>query len=178
LIFRESRAAMSSSSGIKEVHMAFQLSSPAFRHSQKIPRDYSGEGRNISPPLEWQDLPQGTKELALLCEDPDAPQEEPFVHWLAYKITPDQTELPEALPVAKELERPVSLFQGLNSFAKAGYGGPMPPRRHGRHRYFFKLYALDHELPTEPGIDRDRFLDLIDGHVLGEADLIGIYERS
>lgn len=157
--------------------MSFQLTSSAFHSSEKIPRDYSGEGRDISPPLEWSDVPPGTRELALLCEDPDAPQEEPFVHWIAYKISPELHELPQAVPAAKDVEKPVNIKQGMNSFAKAGYKGPMPPKRHGRHRYYFKLFALDSELPEQASLERDRFLELIEGHVLAEADLMGTYER-
>ncbi len=157
--------------------MAFEIKSVAFENSKTIPKKYTGEGENTSPPLTWKDVPEGTKELALICEDPDASKGVPFVHWLAYKIPPDLMALPEAVPSTQSAKSPPAVLQGKNSFEKPGYGGPMPPKQHGRHRYFFKLYALDTELQLKPGIDRAEFEKAIEGHIIEEADLMGTYER-
>src|ERR671918_1987590 len=99
--------------------MALQLTSPAFEANGYIPKKYTGEGQDVSPPLSWTGIPQGTKELALLCEDPDAPMPKPWVHWVAYRIPPSVTELPESVSE--------NIVQGQNDFGKVGYGGPMPP---------------------------------------------------
>jgi Raf kinase inhibitor-like YbhB/YbcL family protein len=154
-----------------------QLESTAFGDSEPIPTEFTGDGADKSPPLRWSDPPPETKELALLCEDPDAPQTEPFVHWIAYKIPPETKELPEGLPHEPMLNRPAPIVQGINSFRNAGYGGPLPPRRHGPHRYFFKLFALDKPLNLPPGAQKSEFLNAIKGHVVGEAQLMGTYER-
>jgi Raf kinase inhibitor-like YbhB/YbcL family protein len=157
--------------------VAFEIRSKAFSASEKIPREYSGEGKDISPPLLWRDVPKGTQEFALICEDPDAPQDTPFVHWIAYKIPANVTELPQNLPKQKKLAKPVAILQGVNSFDKIGYGGPMPPKRHGTHHYHFRLLALDSPLPEMPGLDIDEFKKLVAGHVLEQVEVIGTYER-
>lgn len=158
--------------------MAFHLDSRAFRPSEIIPTEYTGEGVNVSPPLHWEDVPEGTKELALICEDPDAPGTEPFVHWIAYKIPPEVGSLPRALPRRSEIKSPLHLHQGENSYGKIGYGGPYPPKGRGRHHYHFKLYALDTELPVKTALDKDQLVEIMQGHVLDVSELVGIYERQ
>ncbi|OFZ19400.1 MAG: hypothetical protein A2X94_13750 [Bdellovibrionales bacterium GWB1_55_8] len=154
------------------------LSSPAFRNGQKIPKQHSGEGADISPALKWSDVPAGCAELLLLCEDPDAPQPEPWVHWLVYSLSPSQTNgIPEGLSNQPVVERPLKARQGRNSFGTTGYGGPMPPLQHGTHRYYFKLYALDRPLDLPPGATKDAALRAMRGHVITEAELMGTYER-
>ena len=159
--------------------MAIELTSTAFAHGQPIPKKYSGEGADVSPPLSWSGLPDGTSELALICDDPDAPTAEPWVHWVIYKIPITMTELPEGIERRARLKQPAGVLQGRNSFPNqnVGYRGPMPPPRHGTHRYFFKLYALEAKLVISPGVDKRVLLEDIKGHVLEEGQLLGTYER-
>jgi Raf kinase inhibitor-like YbhB/YbcL family protein len=147
--------------------MIIQVSSHAFEPGGAIPREYTGEGRDVSPPLAWSGLPEGARELALVCDDPDAPR--PFVHWVLYKIPAERSGLPEG-SVGAALE-------GKNDFGGTGYRGPMPPRGHGTHRYRFRLYALDAELEVVAGLTRDELLRAIEGHVLAEGELVATYER-
>lgn len=158
-----------------------KLSSPAFQHNGQIPLKYTGEGDDVSPPLKWSGVPEGTREFVLLCEDPDAPGASqrggPFVHWVIYDISPSTTQLPEGVPNKMRLELPIRADQGTNSFGSIGYGGPMPPVGHGRHHYFFRLYALNFELGVKPGASRAELLEAMHGHVLDQAELVGTYER-
>jgi len=149
--------------------MGIEVSSPAFEPGGSIPRKHTGEGQDVSPALRWSGLPEGTKEIALICDDPDAPRTEPWVHWVVYKIPADRTGLPEG--GAQEA------LEGNNDFGAQGYGGPMPPRSHGVHHYHFKIYALDAELEAVTGLTKDRLLEAIEGHTLDEGELIGTYER-
>lgn len=150
--------------------MNIQVSSHAFELGGTIPREYTGEGRDVSPPLAWSGLPEGTRELALVCDDPDAPTSRPFVHWVLYKIPADRSGLPEGSAGGA--------LEGKNDFGGSGYGGPMPPRGHGTHRYRFRLYALDAELEVVAGLTRDELHGAIEGHVLAEGELVGTYERK
>ncbi|MGQ9650988.1 MAG: YbhB/YbcL family Raf kinase inhibitor-like protein [Phycisphaerae bacterium] len=153
------------------------LKSPAFGPNQAIPRKYTGDGEDKSPPLSWSGAPDGTKELALIVDDPDAPTPTPWVHWVLYAIPPDTTSLPEGITPSLRVSEPPGLMQGKNSFGKVGYGGPAPPRGHGRHRYFFKLYALNAPLGVEAGLSKEALLKAMSGHVLAEGELVGTYER-
>jgi len=157
--------------------MSISITSIAFEAGKPIPKKYTGEGEDLSPPLAWSKLPQGAKELALICDDPDAPTPEPWVHWVLYKIAADTTGLPEGLPREKTLKTPAGAAQGVNSFSKTGYGGPMPPKGHGTHHYHFKLYALDQPVSAPPGVDKRKLLAEIRDHVMAEGELIGTYER-
>jgi Raf kinase inhibitor-like YbhB/YbcL family protein len=160
--------------------MAMTISSPAFGNGAEIPRQFTGDGKDISPPLVWQGMPAGTRELAIVCDDPDAPSPQPWVHWLIYKLVPQVRELPEGLPAGSRLESPVAAFQGRNSWSSGrtiGYRGPAPPPRHGTHHYRFRIHALDTELEVHPGIDRITLMEAMAGHILAEAELIGTYER-
>jgi hypothetical protein len=154
-----------------------ELTSTAFAEGQAIPQRYTGEGADVSPPLSWSALPKGTKELALICDDPDAPGGT-WVHWVVCKIPATATGLPEDVGGA---ERRLLEFRGVaegrNSFGNTGYGGPMPPPGDGKHRYFFRLYALDSELALEPGLDKPSLLEAIEGHILAVGELMGTYER-
>ncbi|MGZ3652331.1 MAG: YbhB/YbcL family Raf kinase inhibitor-like protein [Bdellovibrionota bacterium] len=159
-----------------------QLTSSAFQSNQKIPQRFSGEGDDVSPPLEWSDIPKGCKSFALICEDPDAAgragKKPPFAHWLIYNISGEVTSLPEGLPAKTLLDFPVSASQGTNSFGKVGYNGPMPPAGHGSHHYRFVLHALDMELDLDSGLTREEVLKRIEGHVLAKAGFTGTYERK
>ncbi|HOS96075.1 MAG TPA: YbhB/YbcL family Raf kinase inhibitor-like protein [Deltaproteobacteria bacterium] len=152
---------------------AFELKSSAFRHGSEIPQLYTCQGKDISPPLAWSGVPAGTRSLALICEDPDAPIGT-WVHWVYYNIPVTLTALPEAMP---KTERPApGGIHGKSSFKDFGYGGPCPPW--GTHRYYFRLYALDTSLTLEPGATKKDMLKAIQGHVLGTAELMGTYKKK
>lgn len=149
--------------------MTFALASATFQPGARIPRRHTGEGADVSPPLAWSGLPRGTRELALICDDPDAPRPAPWVHWVIYGIPITVTEF-------KEGQAGVGI-EGSNDFGKTGYGGPMPPKGHGVHRYFFRLYALDKSLSGSPGWTKERLLAEMKDHVLEVAELMGTYDR-
>ena len=159
--------------------MSLTITSSAFEPKQTIPKDYTGDGKDLSPPIFWSDLPDGTKELALIVDDPDAPRDEPWVHWVIYKIPPDLTGLPEGVPRQQKLSMPDGVLQGVNSWdsENIGYRGPAPPKGHGVHHYHFKLYALDAKLDLEPGAKKEELLAAMKGHVLEQAERVGTYER-
>jgi Raf kinase inhibitor-like YbhB/YbcL family protein len=149
-----------------------EIKSSAFGSGEMIAAKYTCDGADFSPPLEWSGGPAGTKSLALICDDPDAPMET-WVHWVIYNIPPTAAILAEGITREKEL--PGGGTQGVNDFRKIGYGGPCPPA--GTHRYFFKLYALDAMLGLKPGITKDQLLKAMRGHILAEAQLMGTYKR-
>lgn len=151
--------------------MALELSSPVIRNDN-IPRHYTCDGENVSPPLAWGNVPEGTKSLALIADDPDAPGGT-FTHWVMYNIPPHVQELPE--DVRRDETLPNGALQGINSFRRIGYGGPCPPG--GTHRYYFKLYALDTTLDLQPGATKELLLSAIQGHVLAETEVMGKYSR-
>jgi hypothetical protein len=157
-----------------EVNM--KLTSPNFEHQQEIPQKYTCDGEDISPTLEWSDVPEGTQSLALIVDDPDAPDpanpKMTWVHWVLYNIPADVRSLPEGL-TAKDL--PAGTLQGVNDWNRTGYGGPCPPI--GRHRYFHKLYALDGVLPDLNQPTKAKLEDAMGGHILAEVELIGLYQR-
>jgi len=155
------------------------VTSSAFEQGEPIPKKYTGDGEDVSPPLAWSGLPAGTKQLALVCDDPDAPRPEPWVHWVIYAIPPQTAGLSEGVPRTERLADPPGALQGKSSWPtdNLGYRGPAPPPDHGPHRYFFKLYALDTALALKPGLSKDELLKAIEGHVLAEAQLTGTYDR-
>jgi hypothetical protein len=146
----------------------FTLSSTAFEHGGAIPRRHTCEGEDLSPPLTWSGLPDGTRSLALVVDDPDAPGRT-FLHWLAWGIAPEAGGLAEgeAAPV-----------EGTNDFGSIGYRGPCPPPGHGPHRYFFRLHALGAGVDVRPGVGRDEIERAIGEQELGSAELMGTYERQ
>ncbi len=160
--------------------MAIELKSAAFANGAVIPKKYTGEGEDVSPPLSWSGVPAGTKELALICDDPDAPTSEPWVHWVIYKLPPDLAGLPEGVDKAPRLKNPPGALQGKNSWMSGqtvGYRGPLPPPGHGVHHYHFRLYALEARLAVEPGLSKKTLLGEMAGHVLAEGELVGTYAR-
>ena len=154
------------------------IESPGFAGGQPIPRKYTEDGANISPAIVWRRLPAGAKTVAIVCDDPDAPRTEPWVHWIIYDIPAVRSGLPEAIsPVARPSEVPGAL-QGVNDFGKVGYGGPAPPPGHGTHHYHFTLYALDEEIPIAPrDVTKRTLLQAMKGHTVGFGELIGTYGR-
>jgi Raf kinase inhibitor-like YbhB/YbcL family protein len=157
--------------------MSMKITSTAFADGAAIPARHTGDGQDVSPPLQWSDLPTGTAELALICDDPDAPRPEPWVHWVIYKIPASATGLPEGVPPSEKLASPAGAVQGLNTWPVVGYRGPAPPRGHGTHHYHFRLYALDRALELQPRLTKEQLLKAMKGHVLAEAELVGTYQR-
>ena len=152
--------------------MAFSLKSSAFATGRAIPRKYTCDGSNVSPPLEWSDVPAGSRTLLLVCYDPDAPGGA-FYHWAAYNITPDVERLDE-IPAGKEDSR---FSQGVNDFGRPGYGGPCPPRGHKPHAYRFRLSALKERLEAPAEARCVQILRLAKPIEIGAAELVGYYGR-
>jgi Raf kinase inhibitor-like YbhB/YbcL family protein len=155
--------------------MALTLESSAFQSNGSIPREYTCEGEDLSPPLEWSGAPAGTRSFALIVDDPDAPDPKApkmtWVHWVVYDIPPATTSVPKGVR-----ELPAGTRQGVNDWKRAGYGGPCPPA--GRHRYYHKLYALDTTLgdlgsPKKTDLER-----AMSGHILAQAELMGTYQKG
>ena len=154
--------------------MPIEVSSPAFEDGGTIPPRFTCQGDDVSPPLKWANLPDGTKSVALICDDPDAPAGT-WVHWVLYDLSPKFDGLPEAIPGGEVTWQGAK--QGVNDFRRSGYGGPCPPP--GKpHRYFFKIYALDIEPGLPAGASKADLLRAIEGHVLAEGQLIGLYQRG
>jgi len=153
--------------------MALELKIPAFENGGFIPRQFTGQGDDKSPALEWQNAPEGTKSFALINDDPDAPGMT-WVHWVIFNIPTDKKTLAEAVSTKGEL--PDGTRQGINDFGQIGYGGPMPPPGKA-HRYFFKLYALDCMLELKSGITKSELLKAMQGHILAQTELVGLYKR-
>ncbi|MBD2409656.1 phosphatidylethanolamine-binding protein [Nostoc calcicola FACHB-389] len=156
----------------KEVKI-MKLESNVFNANDLIPNKYTCDGKDISPPLLWDEIPIGTESIALIVDDPDAPGRT-FVHWVVYDIPNTTHQLPENIPTVKTL--PNGGVQGKNDFGKFGYGGPCPPS--GTHRYFFKLFALDKSLGLAAGATKNQILAAMEGHVLATAELVGKYKRQ
>lgn len=155
--------------------MSPTLTSAAFAHQGAIPAKYTCEGADVSPPLSWTGLPVGTKSLALIVDDPDAPDpaapKMTWVHWVLYNLPPSAKGLPEGASVL-----PPGSQQGLNDWQRTGYGGPCPPI--GRHRYFHKLYALDTVLPDLRRPTKAVLEKAMNGHILGQGELVGTYRKG
>lgn len=152
--------------GGKKVEM--KVTSKAFQEGGMIPPQYTCTGANISPPLAWNSVPEKTKSLALIVDDPDAPGKT-WVHWVAFNLPASARELPENVPTQESINGGGK--QGTNDSKKVGYDGPCPPS--GTHRYYFKLYALDAELNLDSSATKDQLLKAMEGHVLGEGQLMG-----
>jgi Raf kinase inhibitor-like YbhB/YbcL family protein len=157
--------------------MGFSLTSSSFKHKGEIPTQYTCEGADIAPPLAWSDLPKGTQSLALIVDDPDAPDPKApkmtYVHWVLYNIPTSAAGLAEGVTKAS---LPAGTREGLNDWKRTGYGGPCPPI--GRHRYFHKLYALDTVLPDLGEATKPQLEKAMEGHVLAKTELLGTYQKK
>ena len=157
--------------------MSLTISSSAFRHNADIPARYTCEDEDMTPPLSWSGVPAGTMSLALIVDDPDAPDpaapKMTWVHWVLYNMPPDTNGLAEDL-LSEDL--PEGTLEGVNDWKRPGYGGPCPPV--GRHRYFHKIYALDTVLPDLGRPTKAKLEITMQGHILAHAELIGHYQRS
>ncbi len=153
--------------------MSIFISSPEFKKGENIPPRFTGDGDNISPRLEWGNVPEKTSSLALIMDDPDAPGGT-FTHWVIFNIPADSPGLPEA--VASELQLPDGSLQGRNSTGGIGYYGPYPPAGN-RHRYYFALYALDEKPDLKARASKEHLLKAMEGHILDRGRLFGVYQR-
>ncbi len=160
-----------------ELTMALSLESSAFTHEGEIPSVHTCEGRDVSPALSWTGIPDGTRTLALIVDDPDAPDpaapKMTWVHWVLYNIPASARELSQGVAPA---HLPAGTMEGVNDWKRTGFGGPCPPI--GRHRYYHKLYALDTELPDLGTPTKVRLEEAMAGHILAEAVLMGTYEKQ
>lgn len=145
-----------------------KIQSSAFENNSSIPSKYTCDGKDINPPLEIKDIPEGTNSLVLIVDDPDAPMGT-FLHWLVFNINPD-------ISLIEENSLPEGAIQGKNDFGKVNYGGPCPP--FGEHRYFFKIFALDKKLDLPEGSKLKEVEKEMEGHILDQAQLIGPYQRK
>jgi len=173
LLFFSSSAGSQSKSKKGEEKVEIKIKSKAFKEGEMIPKKYTCDGEDISLPLSWDSVPNGTKTLALISDDPDAPMGT-WVHWVIYNLPGDLKEIPENIPSNETLENGGK--QGVNDFGKFGYGGPCPPG--GTHRYYFKLYALDTELDLSGKVTKAQLLKAMEGHILAEGVLMGKYQRQ
>lgn len=145
-----------------------KISSPVFEENGQIPSKYTCDGQNINPPLEISNTPEGSQSLVLIVDDPDVPRGT-FLHWLVFNINPE-------ISFIEENSLPEGAVQGRNDFGKDNYGGPCPP--FGQHRYFFKVYALDTKLDLPSGSNLDEVKEAMKGHILDQAQLIGLYQKK
>jgi Raf kinase inhibitor-like YbhB/YbcL family protein len=150
--------------------MNIKITSSAFKDGEFIPKKYTCDGANVSPPLEWTGIPAAAKSIALICDDPDAPAGT-WVHWVIFNIHASVKGLKENIPAVKVLED--KSVQGTNDFRKTGYGGPCPPG--GVHRYFFRIYALGDYLNLAAGATKAELLKAMKGHILAEGSFFGKY---
>jgi Raf kinase inhibitor-like YbhB/YbcL family protein len=157
--------------------MGLAITSPVFSHNGEIPERHTCDGEDVSPPLTWSGVPDGTRSLALIVDDPDAPDpaapKMTWVHWVLYNIPPGATGLPQGV---KPADLPKGTKEALNDWKRTGYGGPCPPI--GRHRYFHKLYALDTLLSDLGKVTKQGLEKAMKGHILASVELIGTYKRS
>lgn len=153
--------------------IVMQIKSPAFEDNGMIPKKYTCDGADVSPPLSWSKPQAGTKSIALICDDPDAPMGT-WVHWVLYGLPPETVSLSENVPKDKEVLNGAK--QGITDFRRIGYGGPCLPRGPA-HRYFFKIYALDVELNLQHGATKQDVEKAMKGHILAQGELIGKYGR-
>lgn len=160
---------------MESMTVPFTLKSNAFDHLQVIPRVYTCEGRNISPPLQWMNPPEGTESFVLIVEDPDAPDPRApkmvFTHWVVYNIPASTNSLSEGVS-----QLPKGAHLGLNDWHQTAWGGPCPPI--GKHRYFYKLYALDTKLSFSKSPTKAQIESAMKGHVLAKSEIIGLYEKT
>jgi Raf kinase inhibitor-like YbhB/YbcL family protein len=153
--------------------MTLKVTSSAFESGQGIPVNFTCEGEDNSPALQWSGVPADAKSLALICDDPDAPVGT-WVHWVIYDLPAATVELKENVPTSETL--PGGAKQGVNDFKRVGYGGPCPPP--GKpHRYYFTLYALDTNLALKPRATKAELLRAMEGHLLAKSELVGTYQR-
>ncbi len=159
--------------------MSLIVRSPAFVEGHSIPTAHTEDGVDRSPALSWSTPPKDTVCFCLIVDDPDAPGEEPWVHWILVDIPPNLAALPAGFhETSQPADAPSGLIHGVNSWGTIGYRGPAPPVGHGLHHYHFKLYALDARLDLPEGIAKHELLEALSGHILARGELVGTYRRD
>ncbi len=157
--------------------MGLTITSTAFQNNGEIPSQYTCQGQDLSPPLQWQGIPPETRSLVLIVDDPDAPDPRApkmtWVHWVLYNLPPETVGLPEGI---SSVQLPSGTKEGLNDWKRSGYGGPCPPI--GRHRYFHKLYALDVVLEEMVRPSKAKVEAAMQGHIIAQAELVGTYQKA
>jgi Raf kinase inhibitor-like YbhB/YbcL family protein len=148
--------------------MALQVSSPVFSDNGTIPKQHTCDGQNVAPPLQWSGVPEKAKSVAVICDDPDAPSGT-FTHWVLYDIPASTHALTERASIGRA---------GVNSFGKAEFGGPCPPKKDHAHHYHFHVYALDVDSIGPAGLSKEDAVEAMNGHILAEGDLVGTYKRA
>lgn len=164
-----------------EMEDTITVTSPAFEMHKDIPLQFSAYGENISPALMWGNLPAGTKQLALVLDDPIVAMPQPFVHWVAYNIPATASGLPQALSkdaMVASVPELAGMINGVNGARQTGYFGPRPPADGKVHQYHFRIYALDAEMNLAEGLNKEALLEAIDGHILGTGMLMGHYQQQ
>ncbi|MHC4159058.1 MAG: YbhB/YbcL family Raf kinase inhibitor-like protein [Planctomycetota bacterium] len=161
------------SGAVGDKKMEIKVTSSAFAEGSLIPPKYTCDGADISPPLQWDSAPEAARSIALISDDPDAPMGT-WIHWVLFNLPPDTKELAENIPPDETL--PNGAKQGTSDFGRIGYGGPCPPG--GTHRYFFKIYALDTVIDLPAGAGKAQLIKAMEGHILGQGQLIGKYKRQ
>ena len=173
-------ASLVAAEALAQTPATLTVTSPTLKAGATSPRDYPADGKNVSPPLQWAGAPASTKEFAIILDDPDVPMPQPFVHWVLYKIPGTAIGVPENIPIDPAAAMPAEIagaIQGLSGFKRPIYRGPAPPP--GKpHHYHFKVYAIDAVLDLKPGLTKADLLEAIKGHVVGEGELVAIYERT
>jgi Raf kinase inhibitor-like YbhB/YbcL family protein len=166
-------ASVRDSSVVASEEAEMRIMTPAFKEGEVIPKIFTCDGEDVSPPLSWESAPEGTRSFVLISDDPDAPMGT-WVHWVLYNIPPDTTALPQGMP--KDAALKDGSRQGVTDFGRPGYGGPCPPK--GKpHRYYFKLYALDAVLELEGKPGKKDVEKAMKGHIIAEAQIMGTYQR-
>lgn len=164
---------------LTEIHATMKLTSSAFTHNTYLPQKYTCDGQGINPPLKWEQVPTATKTFVLLVEDPDAPSaqhprpEGPWVHWIVFNIPSPVTQIPENGSISE-----LGAAQGINDAKKNNFYGACPPQGSGVHRYFFRLFALDTKLDLAIGATKEQVMRAMQGHIVAQAELIGLYKRN
>lgn len=151
-----------------------KILSSAFADTALMPKKYTGDGEDMSPPLEIIEVTHDAKSIAIICDDPDAPRPTPFVHWVVFNLPHNLLDIAENASKSGHLDKAI---QGKNDMGNNHYNGPMPPKGHGRHHYHFKAYALDTMLDLAKGTTKDELIKAMKGHILDQAELVGEYER-
>jgi Raf kinase inhibitor-like YbhB/YbcL family protein len=168
---------MGRDTSLRERTRTFDVTSAAFGHGQRMPIECTEDGSNRSPDLEWPPGPEGCGSFALICDDPNAPTNEPFTHWVIFDIPGSATGLPDGVSWDARPPEVKGAAQGTNSFGHLGYDGPAPPPGHGTHHYHFKVYALDGILDLQAGCTKADVLRALKGRVLSKGELVGTYSR-
>lgn len=164
--------------------LTLEVSTTAFGHGERIPELHIRDGKNRSPMINWKSFPENTRSFVVLCEDPDAPREEPFVHWVLYGVPAwtqglPRTMVPEAISKEEEPDEIPGAKHGTNDFDEIGYDGPAPPRGHGTHHYRFRVYALDDDADQlPPGLNKRELLRMVRDHILAFGEVVGTYRRD